>query len=175
MVGASTWYRSDQQRYKSVYRRANPWYRRVARAVVGLAMIAVLAGLLYLGAQQVQDYLDRDKLPKPGQDAPEFASTSFLVTSSAPAPELNGTITFDTRLARVRVRRRLATGRRPGSRSSAPTARASYVRQDGGGWQVPADGDADVAAIIARRAVPARRRRRRRRARERSCARTTST
>ena len=56
-------------------------------------MIAVLAGLLYFGAQQVQDYLNRDKLPKPGQDAPEFASTSFLVTSSAPAPELDGTIT----------------------------------------------------------------------------------
>src|SRR3954453_23077895 len=29
VVGASTWYRTDQQRYKSVYRRANPWYRRL--------------------------------------------------------------------------------------------------------------------------------------------------
>src|SRR3954454_7052185 len=95
VVGASTWYRTDQQRYKSVNRRANPWYRRVGRAVVGLTGIVVLAGLLYFGAQQVQDYLDRDKLPKTGADAPQFVSTSFLVTSSTPAPELNGTITVD--------------------------------------------------------------------------------
>ena len=52
VVGASTWYRTDQQRYKSVYRRANPWYRRLARAVFGSAMIAVLAGFLYFGAQR---------------------------------------------------------------------------------------------------------------------------
>ena len=96
VVGASTWYRTDQQRYKSVYRRANPWYRRVGRAIVGLVLIAVLAGLLYFGAQQVQDYLNRDKLPKPGQDAPQFASTSFLVSSTSPAPDLQGTITVDT-------------------------------------------------------------------------------
>jgi hypothetical protein len=151
MVGASTWYRTDQQRYKSVYRRANPWYRRLARAVVGLAMIAVLAGLLYVGAQQVQDYVNRDKLPTPGQDAPQFASTSFLVTSTAPAPELDGTITFDTGSHAFEF---VGGGAGPqsGLQVVSPDGTRVYVRQGDGGWRVPADGDEDVAAIM--RAVP---------------------
>jgi hypothetical protein len=153
VVGAETWYRSDQQRYKSVYRRANPWYRRVARAVVGLAMIAVLAGLLYVGAQQVQDYLNRDKLPTPGQDAPQFASTSFLVTSSAPGPELNGTITFDTASHAFEfVGGGGDTGPQAGLEVVSPDGTRIYVRQNGGNWHVPADGDGDVAAIMS--AVP---------------------
>ena len=158
VVGASTWYRTDQQRYKSVYRRANPWYRRLARAVVGLVMIAVLAGFLYFGAQRVQDYVNRDKLPKPGQDAPQFASTSFLVTSTAPAPELDGTITFDTA---SRAFEFVGTSTpapdgsvRPqsGLEVVSPDGTRVYTRQDGGGWRVPADGDEDVAAIM--RSVP---------------------
>jgi hypothetical protein len=153
VVGASTWYRNDQQRYKSVYRRANPWYRRVGRAVVGLAMIAVLAGLLYVGAQQMQDYLNRDKLPKPGQDAPQFASTSFLVTSSAPAPELNGTITFDTASRAFEfVGGGGENGPQAGLEVVSPDGTRVYVRRNGGGWSVPADGDDDVAAIM--RAAP---------------------
>jgi hypothetical protein len=158
MVGASTWYRTDQQRYKSVYRRANPWYRRLARAVVGLAIIAALAGLLYVGAQQVQDYVNRDKLPKPGQNAPQFASTSFLVTSTAPAPELDGTITFDTASHAFEFVGTSTPGIggsvRPqsGLEVVSPDGTRVYIRQDGGGWRVPPDGDADVAAIM--RSVP---------------------
>ena len=151
VVGASAWYRTDQQRYKSVYRRANPWYRRLARAVLGLVMLAGLAGLLYVGAQQVQDYLNRDKLPKPGQAAPQFASTSFLVTSSSPAPELVGTITFDTASHAFEFVGGVA-GPQSGLEVVSPDGSRVYVRQDGGVWREPAAGDDDVAAIT--RAVP---------------------
>ena len=152
VVGGSTWYRTDQQRYKSVYRRANPWYRRVARAVLGLGIVAVLAGLLYLGAQQAQDYLDRDKVPKPGQDTPQIASTSFLVTSTAPAPELVGTITLDTASRGFEF---VGGGKGPqsGLRIVSPDGSRVYLSRDGGsGWREPAEGDADVAAIT--RAMP---------------------
>ncbi len=148
VVGASTWYRTDQQRYKSVYRRANPWYRRVGRAVVGLAMIAVLAGLLYFGAQAVQDYLDRDKLPKPGQEAPEFASTSFLVTSSSPAPELAGTITVDTR-SRAYEFVGQANGPQDGLQIVSPDGTRVYLREGEGPWREPVEGDDDVAAVTS--------------------------
>lgn len=148
VVGASTWYRTDQQRYKSVYRRANPWYRRLGRAVVGLAMIAILAGVLYFGAQQVQDYLNRDQLPKPGQEAPAFASTSFLVTSTAPAPELAGTITVDT-ASRAYEFVGQAGGPQDGVQVVSPDGVRAYIRHDGGGWREPAPGDTNVAAINA--------------------------
>jgi hypothetical protein len=150
-VGASTWYRTDQQRYKSVYRRANPWYRRLGRAVVGLAAIAVLAGLLYVGAQQLQDYLNRDKLPEAGQDAPDFASTSFLVTSSSPAPELVGTITVDT-ASRAFEFVGGGNGPQAGLEVVSPDGSRVYVRQGTGAWRDPAAGDEHVAAIT--RAMP---------------------
>lgn len=153
VVGSSTWYRTDQQRYKSVYRRANPWYRRLARAVLGLVLLAGLGGLLYLGAQQLQDYLNRDKLPKPGEAAPPFASTSFLVTSSSPAPELMGTITFDTATRAFEFVGSSEVGApQAGLEVVSPDGTRVYVRQDGGAWREPAEGDDDVAAIM--RAVP---------------------
>lgn len=151
VVGGSTWYRTDQQRYKSVYRRANPWYRRVGRAIVGLTMVAVLAGLLYFGAQQVQDYLNRDKLPAPGQAAPEFASTSFLVTSTAPGPELVGTLTVDTS-SRAYEFVGQARGPQEGLEIVSPDGTRVYVRHDGGAWRQAAEGDDHVATIA--RALP---------------------
>lgn len=151
VVGASTWYRTDQQRYKSVYRRANPWYRRVGRVVVGLTVIVVLAGLLYFGAQQVQDYVNRDKLPKPGQEAPQFASTSFLVSSSSPAPELVGTITVDTASHAYEFVGGV-DGPQSGLEIVSPDGTRVYVRQGDGGWREPADEDDNVAAIA--RAMP---------------------
>src|SRR5918994_2387502 len=156
VVGPSTWYRTDQQRYKSVYRRANPWYRRLGRAVVGLAIIAVLAGLLYVGAEAVQDYLDREQLPKPGEDAPEFASTSFLVASSSPAPELAGTIAFDTASRAFEFVGAVdvdgVAGPQSGLRVVSPDGSRVYVSEDLGVWREPAENDDDVAAIM--RAVP---------------------
>jgi len=94
--GAETWYRTDQDRYKSVRRRANPWYRRLARSVVGFSFLAAAAVGLFFGARAVQDYLDRDRLPAAGVEVPPIRSTSFEIRSTAPAPIVDGTLTIDT-------------------------------------------------------------------------------
>ena len=84
--GADTWYRSDHERTKSVRRRANPWYRRLGRGLVALTLLGLLGFGLYLGAREVQDYLERDRLPSAGAEVPTIRATSFQITSSAPAP-----------------------------------------------------------------------------------------
>ena len=93
--GAATWYRSDEDRAKSVYRRANPWYRRLARGIIGLGFLSAAAVGLYFGARAVQDYLERDRLPASGADVPDIRATSFLISSTAPAPSVDGTLTID--------------------------------------------------------------------------------
>ncbi len=142
----TTWYRSDQQRYRSVHRRANPWYRRLARGVVGLALLAILAGALYFGAQELQDYLGRDQLPAPGQDAAAFSSTSFLVRSSAPAPELDGTFTIDTDSSAFEFVGS-ADGPQAGLQVVSPDGSRLYTRTDLGEWRSADAGDPRVAAV----------------------------
>jgi len=118
-----------------------------------LVLLVGLAGLLYLGAQQVQDYVSRDKLPKPGQDAPPFASTSFLVTSSSPAPELVGTITFDTASHAFEfVGGGGDNAPQSGLEIVSPDGSRVYMREEGGGWREADEDDEDVKAIM--RAVP---------------------
>jgi hypothetical protein len=148
---SSGWYRTDQQRHKSVYRRANPWYRRVTRGVIGLAIVIVVAGGLYYGAQALQDYLGRDQLPKPGEQAASFASTSFLVSSSPPAPELDGTITLDTASSAFEFAGS-AGGPQSGIDIVSPDGMTIYVRPEGGEWRTADAGDPDVAAVTA--AIP---------------------
>ncbi len=86
-------YRSDSDRARSVYRRANPWYRRLARGVTALCLVVIVGGALYVGARELQDYLSRDRLPSVGAELPEIRTSTFLVTSGAPA--VDGMITID--------------------------------------------------------------------------------
>jgi hypothetical protein len=146
-AASTAWYRSDQQRFSSVYRRANPWYRRVARGVIGLALLVVVGAGLYLGAQAVQDYIDRDQLPAPGSDAVEFQSTSFLVTSSAPAPAVAGTYTIDMPTGAFEFVGEQA-GPQAGIEVVSPDGSQTYVRRDGGAWQVAASEDPSVGPVI---------------------------
>ena len=77
------------------------------------------------------------------------------MTSSSPAPELVGTITFDTASHAFEfVGGGSATDPRPqsGLEVVSPDGTRVYVRENGGGWREPAEGDDDVAAIM--RAVP---------------------
>ena len=150
-AGAKTWYRTDQQRYRSVYRRANPWYRRVARTLIGLSIIAVVGAGVYFGGHAVQDYIERDRLPPPGQEPATFASTSFLVMSSAPAPELNGTFTIDTSSGAFEFVGG-AGGPQEGVQVVSPDGTRLYVRGAGGGWRTAALGESNVDAVV--RAVP---------------------
>lgn len=94
--GSTTRYRTEDDRARSVRRRANPWYRRIVRAAIGLGALVAAATVVYLGIGVVQDYLDDEELPAAGADAPTIRSTTFLVRSSSPAPTLDGTLTIDT-------------------------------------------------------------------------------
>jgi len=93
---AVTAYRSTDDRNRSVYRRANPWYRRLARGVIAACLIAGLALGAYYGARAIQDYLNRERLPSAAPDIPEFRETSIVVVATTPEIQLEGTLTFDT-------------------------------------------------------------------------------
>jgi hypothetical protein len=88
-------YRSDQLRRRSVYRRANPLWRRALRTVIALSLLGALGIGLYFGARGVQRYLDRDRLPAAGAELPDIRSAAFVVTSGSPGPVLDGTLTVD--------------------------------------------------------------------------------
>lgn len=148
--GAATWYRTDEERSKSVYRRANPWYRRLARGVIGLTFLAVAAVGLYAGARAVQGWLERDQLPAAGAEVPEIRSTSFIVTSEAPAPTLDGTLTIDTETLAFEF-----VGRAGGPQSGLQVVSADgstvYLRQSTAPWRAATS--TDVVATDVRIAV----------------------
>ncbi len=143
---ASTWYRTDQQRYRSVYRRANPWYRRLARGFVGLALLAVVGAGVFVGITALNDYLERDKLPGPAADPVAFRSTAFLVSSSAPAPEIDGTLTIDTTTQAFQFVGGVA-GPQANTEVVSPDGTRVYVRVGGGPWRQAQPGDAVVADL----------------------------
>jgi hypothetical protein len=141
-------YRTEQQRAKSVYRRANPWYRRLARGVIGLAFLAAGATALWFGAQELQDYLNRDKLPAAGADIPAYRTTSFQIASSTPSPVLDGELTIDVNS------RAFVYSSRPGQpsvRIVSPDGSRVLV-EDGGTWRAAGPGDTAVTEIAA--AIP---------------------
>jgi hypothetical protein len=137
---ATTWYRTDQQRYRSVYRRANPWYRRLARAVVGLAVVGVIGVGVVVGVSALSDYLNRDKLPAPGAEPIGFRSTSFLVRSSAPGPELYGTLRIDTSTGAYQFVGGVG-GPQADLELVSPDGARVYLRANGGSWREASEDD----------------------------------
>jgi hypothetical protein len=148
--GAETWYRTDQDRYRSVHRRANPWYRRLARGIIGLSFVAAAGIGLFYGARLVQDYLDRDRLPDQGADVPTIRATSFEVRSTSPAPVLDGTLTIDAETKAFEFTGR-GTGTQAGTQVVSPDGSTTYVRRGTGSWQTAIANDQIVADV--RRAV----------------------
>ena len=148
--GAPTWYRSDRDRYRSVHRRANPWYRRLARGLVGLTFVAAAGAALYLGAQLVQDFLDRERLPAEGADVPSFRATSFEIRSTAPAPEVDGTLTLDASTGAFEFVGR-GTGPQATTQVVSPDGERLFIRSADGPWVSPGPGDV-VANDVARAA-----------------------
>lgn len=132
--GGDTWYRTDQDRFRSVHRRANPWYRRLARAVIGLAFLTTAGIGLFFAARLVQDYLDRDRLPSQGADVPTIRATSFEIRSTAPAPQLDGTLTLDAATGAFEFVGR-GSGSQAGVQVVSPDGAAVYTRVGSGSWQ----------------------------------------
>lgn len=132
--GGDTWYRTDQDRFRSVHRRANPWYRRLARGVIGLAFVTAAGIGLFFAARLVQDYLDRDRLPSQGADVPTIRATSFEIRSTAPAPQLDGTLTLDAATQAFEFLGR-GSGSQAGVQVVSPDGAAVYTRVGSGNWQ----------------------------------------
>ncbi len=132
--GGDTWYRTDQDRFRSVHRRANPWYRRLARGVIGVAFLTAAGIGLFFAARLVQDYLDRDRLPSQGADVPTIRATSFEIRSTAPAPQLDGTLTLDAATRAFEFVGR-GSGSQAGVQVVSPDGVEVYTRVGSGSWQ----------------------------------------
>ena len=143
-AGGAPVYRTEQQRAKSVYRRANPWYRRLARGVIGLVLLAVGATALWFGARELQDYLNRDRLPAAGADIPSYRTTTFVISSTAPAPTLDGTLEIDVN---TRAFEYVSSPGQPSAHVVSPDG-ARVLVLDGATWRASTPADA-VAAELA--------------------------
>lgn len=146
-TGAATWYRTDEDRNRSVKRLANPWYRRLARGVIGLSLVTLLGLGLYFGARVVQDFLDRDRLPSPGAEVPTVRATSFEIRSTTPAPVLDGTLTMDAQTGAFEFTGR-GTGTQAGIQVVSPDGVVTYVRRGDGQWQVATADDTVSADVL---------------------------
>jgi hypothetical protein len=131
----TTWYRSDQARHRSVHRRANPLWRRLARGIIALSFIGAAGFGVYLGARELQDYLERDRLPSPGVELASYRATSFQIRSVAPAPVLDGTLTLDT-VSRAFEFVGRGNGDQAGLQIVSADGSTMYVRQDAGAWHL---------------------------------------
>ena len=142
--GAGTWYRTDHERTKSLRRRVDPWYRRLARSVIAVCLLGGLGAGLYFGAVAVQDYVGRDRLPSVGADVPEIRSTSFLIRSGAPGPDVDGTLTIDTTSLAFEFTGR-AGGPQAGLQVVGPNGSNASIRRPPGDWETIADTGVDEA------------------------------
>ena len=144
---APTWYRTDRERGRSLQRLANPWYRRLARGLVGMAFLAAAGVGVYFAARLVQDFLDRDHLPAEGAEVPTIRSTTIEIRSTTPAPVLDGTLTLDAVTGSFEFVGR-GTGPQTGMQVASPDGTATYVRRDNGAWQVAPAGDQLAADVV---------------------------
>lgn len=91
----------------------------------------------------MQDWLDRDRLPELGTDLPTIRATTFEVTSEAPAPDLDGTITIDSESGAFEYIGRV-DGRHRGIHVVSSDGTVLSIRRDGGPWRTA--GASDVVA-----------------------------
>lgn len=139
-------YRSEEARAKSVYRRANPWWRRILRGLIGVGLLAGAGVLVYFGVGIVQDFLGRDRLPTAGADVPDISSASFQVTAGSPSPTIDGTLSIDLSTSAFEFVGR-PTGLQEGLQVVSPDGSNTYVRTTGSDWRTATPSDAIVGAL----------------------------
>ena len=113
--------------------------------------MAILGGLgvaVYFGAREVQDYLDRDRLPSPGAETPDIVQSTFVVRSTVGEAPLEGTLTVDFDSGAYEF---VGT---PGSPNAAdnltsPDGEEVFAQNGSNTWQ-PVDPAAPVIASIDR-------------------------
>ncbi len=148
---SGTWYRSDQDRYRSVYRRANPWYRRLLRGLIAVTLLTALGVGVYVGASELRDWLDRDKLPAAGDDVTPIAASSFLITSRSPSPAVEGTLRLNVASGAFDFVGTAGTSPLT-TEVVSPDGSTVFVREGRGEWR--AAGAQDAAATAVRGVVP---------------------
>lgn len=144
-------YRSEQARSKAVYRRANPWWRRALRALIGACLLAAAGIGVYFGVGLVQDFVGRDRLPSAGTDVPDIGSASFQITSSSPSPTIDGTLSIDFGMYAFEFVGR-PTGPQEGLQVVSPDGTTIYLRTTGSEWRAANPEDDIVGALQA--AIP---------------------
>ena len=145
---AANVYRSRDERNRSVYRRANPWYRRLARGLIAVCLFGAAAIGVYAGARAIQGWLDRDQIPAAGPDVPEIGQTSILITSTAEAAPLQGTLTFDVDTGAFEFVG-LAGSPNATDNLTSPDGVSVYAQTEDGLW-IPVDGTEPVVQSIDR-------------------------
>lgn len=139
-------YRSEQARSKSVYRRANPWWRRVLRAMIGVCLLGAAGVVVYFGVGLVQDFLGRDRLPTAGAEVPNIGSASFQITSESPSPTIDGTLSIDFQSSAFEFVGS-PTGTQAGLQVVSPDGTNMFVRTTDTDWRPASPNDGIVQAI----------------------------
>lgn len=88
-------FRSPAERQRDIYRKANPWWRRLLRMLIATGLLCLVGVGLYVGALALQDWMDRDRLPDVGVESADFRSTTFTVHSAAPSTVIDGSLSID--------------------------------------------------------------------------------
>jgi hypothetical protein len=136
-------FRSEQDRSRSVRRRADPLHRRVGRFLAVTGILVMLAVGAYAGVRALDDWMQRDRLPELGAELPPIRATTFDVASEAPAPDLDGTLTLDAQTGAFEFVGRDG-GRHSGIHVVSSDGSRVVLRRDGGAWRTA--GEADTVA-----------------------------
>ncbi len=139
-------YRSAETRERSVYRRANPWWRRVARSLTLVAMISVVGGGLYIGARAVDKVLAPDRLPSIGVRVDRFRTTSFLIRASTSSLGIDGTLTLDVTSGAFEFTGQIAPDPTEIKVVSVDASSVFVMRTDGV-WRVAGQNDPTVSQV----------------------------
>lgn len=107
--------------------------------------------LVYLGVGLAQDFLGRDRLPTAGTEVPDIGSASFQITSTAPSPAIDGTLSIDFNTLAFEF---VGTpgGSQEGLQVRSPDGATTYVRTTGSDWRTA--GPADAIAGALQSAIP---------------------
>lgn len=145
-IPALSAYRSSEERNRSLYRRANPWYRRVARGLIVVGVIAALGVGAYVGVDVVRGYLDRDQLPPADPEVPPIRATTILVASTSGELPLQGTLSFDT-VSGAYEFVGLAGSPNEDDRLTNPDGTETYILNPNATWNV-ATGDEPIVRAV---------------------------
>lgn len=128
-------YRAESEREALVHRTADPWWRRILRFFILLAILAAVSIGGYFAVDALSDYIGRDRLPPPGVDSAEVRSATYHVQYGPPVGGLVGDITVDHGGGAYRFQGAAGTDL-AGIEIVGDGAGRLALRRDGGPWEL---------------------------------------